>query len=78
MNHVKEIYIYIYIYLRKSVDTNFDKTFHNCWCGKHGFQTRTVQTTGKRKVQLKKCTIPKGKKVEKFFEKTRSIVLILS
>ena len=42
------------------------------------FKLEPFKQPEKRKVQLKKCTIPKGKKVEKFFEKTRSIVLILS
>ena len=37
------------MYKRKSIDTKFDKTFHTYWCGKHGFQTKTVQTTGKEK-----------------------------
>ena len=69
MNHVKEIYIYIYI--RKSVDTNFDKTFHNCWCGKHGFQTRTVQTTGKEKGSIKKMYNSKGKKSREIFWKNK-------
>ena len=37
------------MYKRKSIDTKFDKTFHTCCCGKHGFQTRTIQTTKKKK-----------------------------
>ena len=49
MNYIDFFFIYIYMYKRKSIDTKFDKTFHTCCCGKHGFQTRTIQTTKKKK-----------------------------